>query len=128
MRLAIRQQLKIKDKEIIIRNYYMKIWSCDTIVCLFGVRSTWLVVWVSKKVNDPTMSGVVLVLMSVRILLAWSRLQSKHEMNAAELSNEVENEVQASAVCVRVQMRESSSNIKWDMLVRFYIVAFTSDT
>ena len=47
------------------------------------------------------MSGVVLVLMLVRHLLAWSRLWSKHEMHAAELSDEVESEVQASAVSVR---------------------------
>ena len=58
-------------------------------------------VWAWKKVNDPTMSGVVLVLMLVRSLLAWSRLWSKHEMHAAELSDEVEGEVQASAVSVR---------------------------
>ena len=59
----------------------------------------------SKKGNDPTMSGVVFVLMLVRSLLAWSRLWSKHELHAAELSDEVESEVQASAVSVRVQMR-----------------------
>ena len=58
-------------------------------------------VWVSKKVNDPTMSGVVLVLMLVRSLLAWSRLWSKHEMHAAELSDDVESELQASTVSVR---------------------------
>ena len=59
----------------IYSNYYhMKKRSCDTIVCLFGVLSTWQVVWVSNKVNDPTMSGVVLVLMLARRLLAWNRL------------------------------------------------------
>ena len=47
------------------------------------------------------MSGVVLVLMLVRSLLACSRLWSKHEMHAAELSDEVESEVQASVVSVR---------------------------
>ena len=73
---------KLSD-EICSRYYHIKIWSCDTIVCLFGVRSTWQVVWVSKKVNDPNMSGVVLVLMLLRSLLAWSRLWSKHEMHEA---------------------------------------------
>ena len=106
MRSAIRQQLKTKDKEIIRQNlfelfYHIKIRSCDAIVCLFGIRSTWQAVWVSKKGNNPTMSGVVLVLMLVRSLLVWSRLWSKHEMQAAELSDEVEGEVQASAVSVR---------------------------
>ena len=67
--------------------YHITIWSCDTTVCLFGVRSTWQVVWVSKKVNDPTISGVVLVPMLLRSLLAWSRLWSKHEMYAAELND-----------------------------------------
>ena len=47
------------------------------------------------------MSGVMLVLMLVRRLLAWTRLWLKHEMNAAELSDEVESEVQATAVSVR---------------------------
>ena len=47
------------------------------------------------------MSGVVLVLMLKQSLVAWSRLWSKHEMHAAELSDEVESEVQASAVSVR---------------------------
>ena len=69
--------------------------------CLFGVRSTWRVVWVSKKVNDPTISGGELVLMLVRSLLDWSRLWSQHEIHAAELSHKVESEVQASAVSVR---------------------------
>ena len=69
-------------------------------------------VWVSNKVNNSTMCGVMLVLMLVRSLLAWSRLWPKHEMLAAELSDEVESEIQASAVSVtRVQTRESSSNI-----------------
>ena len=81
--------------------YHIKIRSCDTIVCLLGVRSNWQVVWVSKKVNDSTMSGVVLVLMLVRSLLTWSRSWSKHEMHAAELSDEVESEVQATVVIVR---------------------------
>ena len=44
------------------------------------------------------MSGVVLVLMLLRSLLAWSRLWSKREMHAAEFSDEVESEVQARAV------------------------------
>ena len=73
---------------------------------------------VSKRVNDPTMSGLALVLMPVRSLLAWSRLRSKREMYAAELSDEVESEVQASAVCERIQKRESSSNVYWDILLR----------
>ena len=77
------------------------------IVCLFGVRSTWQVVWVSKKVDDPTMSGVVLVLMLVRSLLAWSRLRSKHDTHAAELSDEVGSEVQEYAVSVREFRYES---------------------
>ena len=53
----------------------------------------------------------------VRSLLAWSRLWSKHEMHATELSDEVESEVPASAVCERVQMRESLSNVYWDKLL-----------
>ena len=61
------------------------------------------------------MSGLALVLMLVRSLLAWSRLWSEQKMHAAELSDEVESEVQATAVCERVQMRESSSNINWDI-------------
>ena len=85
-------------------------------------------VWVSKKVNDPTMSAVVLVLMLVRRFLAWSRLWSKHEMHAAELSDEVESEVQAAAVSVRVQMRESSSNVNWEIVLCFSMVGFTSYT
>ena len=125
----IRQQLRTKDKKLSDKfyssYYHIKIWSCDTIVRLFGVRSTWQVVWVSKKVNDPTMSGVVLVLMLLRSLLAWSRLWSKHEMHAAELSDWVDSDVQASAVSVRVQMRESSSNIYWDIIICFYVVGFT---
>ena len=56
---------------------------------------------VSKKGNDPTISGVALVLLLVRSLLAWSRLWSKHEMHAVELSDEGESKVQASAVSVR---------------------------
>ena len=36
-----------------------------------------------------------------------------HEMNAAVLSDEEESEVQASAVCERVQMLESSPNVYW---------------
>ena len=63
------------------------------------------------------MSGVALVLMLVRSLLAWSRLWSEQKMHAAELSDEVESEVQATAVCERVQMRESSSNVCWDIVL-----------
>ena len=74
-------------------------------------------VWVSKKVAEPTMPGVVSVLMLSRSLLAWSRLWSKHEMHAAELNDEVESEVQATTVGERVQMRESSSNVYWDILL-----------
>ena len=44
-------------------------------------------------------------------LLAWSRLWSKHEMHAAELSDEVESEVQASAVRVREFRCESHRQI-----------------
>ena len=58
-------------------------------------------VWVSDNVNDPIMSGVVLILTLVRSLLAWGCIRSKHEMPAAEMSDEVESEVQASAVSVR---------------------------
>ena len=59
----------------------------------------------------PDHVWVVLVLMLVRSLLAWTRLWSKHEMRAAELSDELESEVQASAVnMTRVSMRGSSSN------------------
>ena len=47
------------------------------------------------------MSGVVLVLMLVRSLNAWSLLWSKHEMPAAELNDEVDSDVQASAVTAR---------------------------
>ena len=91
---------KLSDKSF--KKYYrITIRSCDMIVCPFGVRSAWPVVWVSKKVNDPNTSGVVLVLMLVRSLLAWSRLYSKHEMHAAELSYDVESEVQAAAVSVK---------------------------
>ena len=57
------------------------------------------------------MSGVVLVLMLVRHLLAWSRLWSKHEMHAAELSDEVESEVDASAGSVRELRCESHRQI-----------------
>ena len=96
-----RPRIKKYRQKIFELFYHTKIWSCDTIVCLFGVRSTWQVVWMSKKGNDPTMSRLVLALMLVRSLLAWSRLWSKHEMHAAELSDEVESEVQASAVSVR---------------------------
>ena len=105
--------------------YHMKIWSCDTIVCLFGVRSSWQVVWVSKKVNDPTMSGVVLVLMLGRSLLAWSRLWSKHKMHAAELCDDVESEVQASAVSVREFWCESHRQTltgTYQVLLCIYIV------
>ena len=81
------EQLTTKDKEIIRRHllkyYHIKVRECHTIVCLFGVRNTCRVVWVSKKVNDPTMSGVALVLMLVRSLLAGRRIWSKHEMHAA---------------------------------------------
>ena len=59
-------------------------------------------------------------------LLAWSGLWSKHDVHAAALSDEVESEVQASADPVRVQMRESSSNTYWDILLYFYMVAFKS--
>ena len=49
------------------------------------------------------MSGVVLVLVLVRslLLVAWSRLWSTHAMHATELNDEVESEVQATAVSVR---------------------------
>ena len=120
---AIRQQSswrpstkKLPDKNY-LNYYYVKIRSCDTIVCLFGVGSTSQAVWVSKKVNDPIVSGVALVRMLVQSLLAWSRLWSKHEMHAAELNDEVESEVQATTVGERVQMRESSSNVYWDILL-----------
>ena len=113
-----RPKIKKLSDEIYLYYYHIKIRSCDTIVCLFGVRSIWQEVLVSKRVNDPTMSGLALVLMPVRSLLAWSRLRSKREMYAAELSDEVKSEVQASAVCERIQKRESSSNVYWDILLR----------
>ena len=53
------------------------------------------------------MSGIVLVLMLVRSLLAWSRSWSKHDMHAADLNDEVDSEVQASAVSVREFICES---------------------
>ena len=96
-----RPRINILSDKIHLSYYHIKIWSCDTIVCLFGLCKTGQVIWISNKVNDPTMSGVVLVLMLVRSLLAWSRLLVKHEMRAAELSDELESEVQASAVSVR---------------------------
>ena len=73
--------------KIYLPYYHIRIWSCDAIVCLFGVRSTWHVVWVSRTVNDLTISGVVLVLILVRRLLAWSRLWPNHEMHGAEFSD-----------------------------------------
>ena len=75
-----RPRINILSDKIHLSYYHIKIWSCDTIVCLFGVRNTGQVIWISNKVNDPTMSGVVLVLMLVRSFLAWSRLWSKHEI------------------------------------------------
>ena len=48
---------------------------------------------------------VVLVLMLVRSLIGWSRLWSTHEMHATELSDEVESEVQASALSVSLDAR-----------------------
>ena len=68
------------------------------------------------------MSGVVLVLMLVRHLLAWSRLWSKHEMHAAELSDEVESEVDASAGSVRELRCESHRQT----FTGTYFFAFTS--
>ena len=54
-----------------------------------------------KKENDMTLTGVVLVLILERILLAWSHVGSKHELHAAYLNDKVESEVEASAVSVR---------------------------
>ena len=75
-----------------------------------------------EKVNDPTMSGVMLVLRLVRSLSAWSRLWSKHEMRAAELSDEVQSEVQASTVSVREFRCESNRQI----YIGTCLFAFTS--
>ena len=75
-----RPRINILSDKIHLSYYHIKIWSCDTIVCLFGLCKTGQVIWISNKVNDPTMSGVVLVLMLVRSFLAWSRLWSKHEI------------------------------------------------
>ena len=68
------------------------------------------------------MSGIVLVLMLVRSLLAWSRSWSKHEMHAADLNDEVDSEVQASAVSVREFKCESHRQT----FTGTYIFAFIS--
>ena len=74
----------------------------------------------SETVNDPTMSGVVLVLMLVRSSIAWSLLWSKDEMPAAELNDEVDRDVQASAVTVREfrcgSHRQIFTSKYWDIL------------
>ena len=71
-----------------------------------------IVLGIEKRI-PPTISVVVLVLMLVRnISQYFTRLWSVHEMPAAESSDDVESEVQVSAVSVRrVQIRESSSNV-----------------
>ena len=53
----------------------------------------------------------MLVLLLVRSLLAWRGLWSKDETHAAELSDEVESGVQASAVSVREFRCESHRQV-----------------
>ena len=62
------------------------------------------------------------MLMLVRSFVPCSRLWSKHEIHAAELSDEVESEVQASAVSVREFRCEGHRQT----LTRTYFVAFIS--
>ena len=81
------------------------------------------------------MSAVVLVLMLLRSLLAWSRLWSKHEMHAAELSDEMETDERATAVSVREFRCDSHGQIftgtyffafiSWDLRAIFKLVTST---
>ena len=131
MRSAIRQQLTTNDKEIIrhiyFNYYHKKVGSYDRIVCLFMVRSTWYVVWVWKKVNDSTMCWVALVpharpkFVSLEPLRVWAR-----DACGGVGWWSGEGGTGKCSQCERVQMRESSSNIYWDILLHYYIAAFTS--
>ena len=65
--------------------------------------------------------------MLVRSLLVWSRLRSKHEMHAAELSDEMETDERATAVSVREFRCDSHGQIfTGTYFFAFNIVAFTS--
>ena len=93
------KQLTTKDEEIIRQNLSKLLRRKNTVVrydCL-PIRGTHYLT--SALLGIATVSGVALVLTPVRSLSALSRLWSKHEMHAAELSDEVESKVQPNAVC-----------------------------
>ena len=83
-------------------NYHTKIESCDTIVCLFMVRTIGKKFGCRKKYTTRPYLELCWSSCSYKIYHHHlERLWSKYEMPAAELNDEVESEVQASAVSAR---------------------------